>query len=182
MSARTVFVDIDNRKIAQDLGQIREEESQHSLAVLGVEHHRQQYSRLPDTKLVNYTGALALSIASHAIENDLYDYYTLGEYGYDGHPDHQATHQAARLAAAILRLTQSRPLQLWSLTADIDHAHTTIPTTTTPKLAALSRHETQMPLRHDTQGSIHITDGTYWEQFVDQYGTLLYENEHYLSG
>ena len=174
---RIVFVDAADAQASARYAQDREVESRLSLESLGVAADRQTYLHLPDTKLVKYTGTLALGIARHALHYNLSDYYTLGQSGYDNHPDHIATHQAAAIAQTLLSRTQ--PIRIWELSPD-GSADITVNAGHTPKLGALAFHQTQMPLRRDPlSGELCATDQRHWDKFIEVYGQVLFNEERY---
>jgi LmbE family N-acetylglucosaminyl deacetylase len=176
-SEQIIFVG-EHAKSASNIVHTRRGESIGGLAFLGVDHHRQAYIAYPDTKLVKYTHPLAMLITQHAVQHGIHDYFTLGQQGFDGHPDHIATHDAATLAQQQLYML-GHPITLWALTADRSPDITKVPSVHTPKLAAIAHHQTQMPLQRDASGVLQVTDQSYWDWFVGIYGEVLFAEERY---
>lgn len=176
ISEQHIFVD-DTLPHATDLAHIRRRESIVALATLGIQQRQQEYTAFPDTKLVKYLFPLALRIAQHAVRHGIHHYFTLGEQGFDGHPDHIATHTSARFAQWLLR--DDHPLTLWALTIHGEHSHAQYNSRHVPKLAALALHGSQMPLKRTFSGDLAVTDYSHWQTFTAVYGKVLYGTEKY---
>lgn len=120
---------------------------------------------LPDGELPTVRDTLTKEIAQAIQTLGVTRIHTLGQSGYDGHPDHQATHQAATDAVRTLELLQ--PPRIWALNA----AHSgELRTTGDPyrKLGAMACHISQFAL----------DDPQFWHQF-SLYTPLIWEQETY---
>ena len=138
----------------------------------------QEYWDFPDAKLVKYVQPLSAGIRLHAKRYRLHHYFTLGETGFDGNPDHIATHYAALEAQARLAEV-GHFITIWALAAPGQSCDLVVPACSTPKLKALAHHQTQMPLQRDPHGVLHVTDMAHWSTFVRTHREVLFEKERY---
>lgn len=77
-------------------------QSEAGLCRLGVPLENQYYAELPDGGLVPRTRRLAHDIIALSMRHNIRQFITLGAHGYDGHTDHIASYQSARLARSLL--------------------------------------------------------------------------------
>jgi LmbE family N-acetylglucosaminyl deacetylase len=80
-------------EISPDLGQIRQDEAQAALTVLGIPADNIYFLNLPDGRLRQYQSALDKSVAD--LVDRLQPDHLLAPFRYDRHPDHLALNRAA---------------------------------------------------------------------------------------
>lgn len=129
-----------------DLATRRRFESETSLSANAIKSH---YGELPDGRLQGwhrsyYRHIMGIMIVSLTHKHDITAIATLGGNGFDGHPDHIATHLAAQHAQEVLR-AHGRDVTLLEL-SDNDQGELVLTTDTPRKLSALAIHASQMPL------------------------------------
>ena len=111
------------------------------MAHLGVAPNRQVYLGLPDGNLAAQSEALAASIADVADDFKPQRMFTLGPEGYDGHPDHIATHESAVAARRQLGALGVH-MALLALGREL-HAPAMVTAPSKRKLAAMALHISQ---------------------------------------
>ena len=126
----------------------RRAESANGLAYLGVPPERQHYLGLPDGGCERYGTDMRTQLTRLAAEHGISRLVTLGSGGYDGHPDHIATHRAAAGAAQMLRETHHEPIELYALDnrGRGEHIVYAGDTTRRQKLAAMACHASQFDI------------------------------------
>ena len=167
----------------------RREESQQGLAALDVAANSQIYLGLPDGQLWRHRDEIADRIVSTVIAHDIGQVMTLGATGYDNHPDHITSHEAAVSAVRILRTSYKRDIGLLAL----NNAHCGevavpgSPVSQQRKLQALALHESQFPLHlingaQPPAGDItmggFVIDAAFWDSF-SPYHPLIVHGETY---
>lgn len=151
----------------EQIAQVRRIESIRSLAQLGIA--ATVYGELPDGELSNepHFGALVDIIKQTVEKHDITAILTLGKYGFCGHSDHIATHQAAVVARDELRI-EGTSLPLLAL----NHDHSgefRVPVDRFKKLAAIACNATQFKVTKHGQ-----VDRRFWNRERHQvYGPLL---------
>lgn len=125
----------------------RRQESVNGLQALGVKHERQVYLGLQDGDLERSRKELAEAIVDVALERRVGQIFTLGNNGFDGHPDHVSSHQAAVLAVKKLHDLGSY-VSLLGLSSSHDgrHAVEGSDRARSTKLHAMSSHTSQFPI------------------------------------
>lgn len=166
----------------------RQQESKHGLAQLEFAH--QHYLELPDGKLRECQDAMAAQILTIARTHAVTQVISLGEAGYDGHPDHIATHYAAAQVARELRADARKTIEFLALNANQTGTHRNKMTSSKCrcKLAAMACHKSQFAMcdKNSThpQGRIEIegfaVDPQFWQHF-SRYHPLIFDGETYDS-
>lgn len=153
-------------------------ESEAGLSRLGVLQSRQYYLDFPDGDLKSFIPELVNEILRIVKSNEQITHLrTLGERGVDGHPDHEAMHEAAREVQARMK-EKGRYLTILAIDEQFNG---TVQLLMTPerqarKLAAMACHQSQFLLwRTDEQPrSEHgipledtdfIVDADWWQSF-----------------
>jgi LmbE family N-acetylglucosaminyl deacetylase len=128
-------------------------ESNAGLRHLGVPVARQFYLELPDGRMAGYTDELDERIEDIVQQVRPDRIFTTGEDGYDGHPDHVATHfSVLRTAAKLQRLGSA--VTVWSLNMS-ERNGLLIPGLLEVKLGAMDEHPSQK-----TVGDLTLWGGT----------------------
>ncbi len=164
-------------------------ESQAGLQQLGIDVDHQQYPMLPDGSVDRHDNQLAELIVSYALANGICRVVSLGKSGFDGHPDHIASHQATSQACDILRNDCGQDVQQLSLNGDHHGGHivASTPLRRERKLGAMACHVSQFDIRrsedaNDSDGRLVIAGFTigqaFWEGFAT-YQPLVVDRETY---
>lgn len=161
----------------------RQQESAEGLRRSGVPPEGQHFLSLPDGKLSDstYYEQLVQSLQELLLAEPISEIYTLGAQGYDGHPDHIATHKA--LLEAVKRTNCNATI--YGLNANHSGSRV-IPVHTHRKLYAMSAHGShflihdseQLPFTKSTPVSGYSIDTDFWEYFTP-YHRLILEQETY---
>jgi LmbE family N-acetylglucosaminyl deacetylase len=116
-------------------------ESNGGLRYLGVPVARQFYLELPDGDMSSYGDELDEQIEDVVRQVKPDRIFTTGEDGYDGHPDHVATHfSVLRTAAKLQRLGSA--VTVWSLSMS-ERNGLLVPGLLEVKLGAMDEHPSQ---------------------------------------
>lgn len=156
---------------------------------MDVSADNQIYLGLPDGELWRYEDEISDHIVRTVIRHGIRRLVTLGASGYDNHPDHITSHDAAVSAVVTLRSKYQRDIGLLALNS---HHHGSVVAPATPhtrrrKLNALLSHASQFPLRHldehaGTEGALAMdgfaVDEDFWKSFV-RYHPLVLNAETY---
>jgi LmbE family N-acetylglucosaminyl deacetylase len=141
-------------------------ESNAGLRRLGVPVAQQFYLELPDGGMSSYTDELDEKIEDVVRQVRPDRIFTTGEDGYDGHPDHIATHfSVLRTAARLQRLGSS--VTVWSLSMS-ERNGLLVPGLLEVKLGAMDEHPSQKA----------VTDLTRWGG-SDFYAPVIFGPEVY---
>jgi LmbE family N-acetylglucosaminyl deacetylase len=123
-------------------------ESIAGLTALGVDQTRQEYLNIPDGSLTYKQSEIAEHIAQLALARDITRIVTLGDDGYDGHPDHIATHMAAAWAVKQMLDTANQPIQLFALDSRQQGRYTVLANGRQQhKLRAMASHASQFDIK-----------------------------------
>lgn len=162
----------------------RREESEQSLLGYGVDLGHQVYLELPDGQLDQCHEAMTKVIGKLIDQHLITRCVTLGEAGFDGHPDHSATHRAALEAA------RTRALEIWAL--DAGSGELQIEATRdlrAQKLCGMAKHQSQFLVHQSAEGlsdPVRIDDfyleRTWWESDFAIYQPLIMHAEAYNIG
>lgn len=149
-------------------------ESTEGLERAGIPKTNQIYLHLPDGSL-NRPDVFAklLENLQQVIESHPFDHiYTLGAAGYDGHPDHIATHQAAVQVTEDIYSKTGRVIAIRALN-ESGGGTEKHPVKAAQKLHAMSAHKSQFKIRDKSEGAyptgLNIddlsVDADFWEYF-----------------
>ncbi len=142
----------------------RKQESERGLACLGLTLKQQTYLGLPDGNLTKHLPDMTEQIITFVNRHDVFRVFTLGRDGYDNHPDHVATHNAAETAIGILNEQYGKHLTLLALNNLQGGSHALVATEDSRKLklAAMSCHKSQFviaPFKEYEDKTCHQLDG-----------------------
>ena len=165
----------------------RREESSEGLLRSGISEVNQHFLGLADGKLSETAVSEQITKALFVLlqDRDITDVYTLGVHGYDGHPDHIATHRAATKAVRLFNSEYAKNVSLHALAAD-NHGAQAIPVNTAQKLFAMSAHKSQFLIRNPSEVAFdngvtieeYSIDRDFWKSF-EPYHSLILEQETY---
>ncbi|HSX08310.1 MAG TPA: PIG-L deacetylase family protein [Candidatus Saccharimonadales bacterium] len=121
--------------------------------VLGVAEDRQVYFALPDGELAvaHNQIRLAIRLGAYMVQNGVKHIVTPGIEGFDGHPDHIATHRSALLASAVAWLCGHRVL-VWALRPG-DSGEVSVAVDYTRKQSALNHYVSQFSNDPETRAA-----------------------------
>ncbi|GEM_PF-1960927 len=138
-----------NRGNPEGLGKQRRSEAIEALDGYGVLRENQHFLELPDGKLSSKEhpdinrGIIKAEIGRLLVAHDVQIVVTLGQHGYDNHPDHIAVHDAA-LTAARIHAADNPDLRLFGLTRNDTPLQIVVDATL--KLLRLRPHRSQVEL------------------------------------
>jgi LmbE family N-acetylglucosaminyl deacetylase len=143
----------------------RREESYHGLEYLGVPRNQQLYLSLPDGELENHIPQLRDAILEAMSSCAVNSLVTLGPDGYDDHPDHKASHNAALMSAC--ELDPDKQPDIFALNSQHSGRHVA-GGHTWKKLTAMAHHQSQFDLDNPD----------FWQEF-EPYAPLICQQETY---
>lgn len=119
-------------------------EDMRSFLRLGVPIVNQHYFGMGDGELQTplSRALLQFRIGTLLIEHKFKTLFIPGEDGFDGHPDHQAVHEAALAAGDLALAGFGRPDAIWALDPNGESG---VPVNRDEKLLVVAEHETQFP-------------------------------------
>lgn len=144
---------------------------------------------MPDGELWKHQAEITERLVSAVMANNVDRLMTLGASGYDHHPDHITSHEAAVHAVEILHRRYQRDIGLLALNnghCGSETVHGT-PHTRQRKLRALASHESQFPLEPLNGSAVSsgqlamagfAIDAGFWDSF-SHYHPLILDGETY---
>lgn len=127
---------------------------------------------LPDGKVGQNIGALAVSLGKLLVEKNITKVVTSGARGYDRHADHIATDTAAVRA---IRLQHGRQIALWRLD-ESGKGQVSLPVNSRHKIRAATAHFSQFP-GLNLFGYVFLPART--KRYLANYQNLIYDKETY---
>jgi LmbE family N-acetylglucosaminyl deacetylase len=120
-------------------------ESQEGLRYLGIPTESQEYLDLPDGELWAHEATISARVVAMVVARGIKRIITLGRAGYDGHPDHIATHMAAETAVKTLRVEHDVQVEHIALNAHHEGEYKIAVTAQSQerKFGALACHQSQ---------------------------------------
>ncbi|MDB5179065.1 MAG: LmbE-like protein [Patescibacteria group bacterium] len=180
------------------LAGLRRRESERGLRELGLPRERQLYpdgfglaaSRFPDGELAGHVPALAELIGQVVERHAIGRIFTAGPKGFDGHPDHQAVHEAAWAA-----VDAGVAVEVWGLVAELFGPaegglwYPSDDQVRRKRFAAMACHQTQFDVRRLAEGEkpregeferLGFAIGRrFWEERFAPYWPLIERGEAY---